>query len=105
MKWIFLLFPAALVLSGCGTMEPTDGLGKSRSPTQALVRGEITADEYLGAVRQANEEARADDQFEVNKEPTRAYNTQTGRFEYVPEGTYQKWNEQTQRWEFTPLSD
>ena len=38
MKWIIFLFPAVLLLAACGTMEPTDGLGKSRSPTQALVR-------------------------------------------------------------------
>ena len=71
------------------------------SPTGALVRGEIAADEYLGAVREANEEARANEQFEVNREPTRAYNTKTGKVEYIPDGASQKWNEEAQRWEFT----
>ena len=39
----------------------------------------------------------------MDKEPTRAYNTKTGSIEYVPEGTVQKWNEENQRWEFSPI--
>ncbi|MGC9450930.1 MAG: hypothetical protein ACP5I4_05725 [Oceanipulchritudo sp.] len=103
MKTMIASLCLALLVAGCGTMEPTDGMTRSQSPTQALVRGEITADQYLDAVTAANQEARANEQFEVNKEPTRAYNTRTGRIEYVPEGTVQKWNEETQRWEFTPV--
>lgn len=84
-----------LFLGGCAT--------GGDSPTTALVRGEITADEYLDAIKEANEEDRANAQFEFNKEPTRAYNTKTRQFEYVPEDTTQSWNEETQRWEFTPV--
>jgi hypothetical protein len=102
------LFPfcclAVLVLSGCNSPAPTpEQTGPSRSPTSALIRGELTADEYLNAITKANEEDRANEQFELNKEPTRAYNTKTQRFEYVPEGTTQRWNEDTKRWEFTPI--
>lgn len=92
------LLPVALglFLTGCAT---------SDSPTTALVRGEITADEYLSAIREANEEDRTAEQHALDKEPVRAFNTRTGRVEYVPEGTVQKWNEETQRWEFTPVDD
>ena len=93
--WSVPLACLVLFLGGCAT--------GGDSPTTALVRGEITADEYLDAIEEANEEERANAQFEFNKEPTRAYNTKTGRFEYVPEGTSQSWNEDTQRWEFTPV--
>ena len=94
----------ALILAGCNSPAPTpEETGPSRSPTSALIRGELTADEYLSAITKANKADRANDQFELNKEPTRAFNTKTQRFEYVPEGTTQKWNEETQRWEFTPI--
>ncbi len=93
-----------LLLVGCNSPAPTpEETGPSRSPTGALIRGELTADEYLNAITKANKESRANEQFELNKEPTRAYNTKTQRFEYVPEGTVQEWNEETQRWEFTPI--
>lgn len=89
-----------LLVTGCASTEYASP--PNRSPTGALLRGEIAADNYLEAIKQANVQAREQEQFEVNKEQTRAYNTQTGRFEYVPEGTIQKWNETNQRWEFTP---
>ena len=91
-KSILLLAASVLVLTGCAS-KSSDSEGTRRaSPTAALLRGELTTEQYLEAVKDANEE-----------EPTRAYNTRTGRFEYVPEGTIQKWNEETQRWEFTPI--
>jgi len=102
MKSILLLATVVLALAGCATQSDTEATRRS-SPTAALLRGELTTEQYLEAVKQANEEDRRTEQFEANKEPTRAYNTRTGRFEYVPEGTIQKWNEQTQRWEFTPI--
>jgi hypothetical protein len=92
-----------LFLTACATRERTPNSPRADSPTTALIRGEITADEYLSAIREANEKDRANEAFELNKEPTRAYNTKTNKVEYVPEGTDQYWNEQTQRWEFTPI--
>jgi hypothetical protein len=95
----------ALLLAGCATPDAVDEPAEARrggSPAGALLRGEIDTDQYLQALTEANRQARADEQFEFNKEPTRAYNTRTRRFEYVPEDSTQKWNEQTQRWEFTP---
>lgn len=103
MKWIIKLLLAAFLV-GCASPDTEEGESKALTPTGALVRGELKADQYLNALTEANVEARESDQFEFNKEPTRSYNTKSGRFEYVPEGTSQKWNEQTQRWEFTPIT-
>jgi hypothetical protein len=89
-------------LAGCGTpYNPEDP--ESGSPTGALIRGELEADEYVDALTDANEATRRGQQFEFNREPTRAFNTKTQRIEYVPEGTDQRWNEKNQRWEFTPI--
>lgn len=103
MKWIIKLLPF-LLLAGCAGPETPEGGTRAQTPTGALVRGEIQADEYLDKIKEANIEARETEQFEFNREPTRAYNTKTGKFEYVPDGATQKWNEQTQRWEFTPIT-
>lgn len=104
MKVKLLLSIPFVLLAGCNSPAPTpEETGPARSPTGALIRGELTADEYLDAITKANKQDRANEQFELNKEPTRAYNTKTQRFEYVPEGTAQRWNEETQRWEFTPI--
>lgn len=88
-------------MAGCASYsseEPETG-----SPTGALLRGDLQSDEYLDAITEANEADRLGQQFEINREPTRAYNTRTERIEYVPEGTDQRWNEEKQRWEFTPV--
>jgi hypothetical protein len=103
MKAVFVSLLFSLLLVGCASPESGDEAPKRSSPTGALLRGEIEADEYLEAVTEANKESRAAEQFEMDKEPTRAYNTKTQRIEYVPEGTSQSWNEKTQRWEFTPI--
>jgi hypothetical protein len=103
MKLNLLLLAAIPVLAGCAANAPEKEAPQRMSPTGALMRGELTTEEYLEAIKNANEEDRRNEQFEVNKEPTRAYNTKTGRIEYVPEGTIQRWNDQAQRWEFTPI--
>lgn len=92
-----------ILFLGCGSYEFSRENPETGSPTEALLTGKLMADEYLDAVKEANEESRKVQQFEVNKEPNRAFNTVAKRFEYVPEGTTQKWNENTQRWEFTPI--
>lgn len=103
MKLALIVLPACLILVGCASPEFSRENPQSGSPTGALLRGEITTDEYLDAIEDANQSTRMEEQFLLNKEPTRAFNTKTQRFEYVPEGTTQKWNEKTQRWEFTPI--
>ena len=103
MKAVLILLVIPLFIVGCASPNPEEGTARSGSPTGALLRGELQADEYLEAVTEANKQARADEQFELDKEPTRAFNTKTQRIEYVPEGTTQKWSEENQRWEFTPI--
>lgn len=102
-----MLLPVILLLAGCASsVDTAEGERPQRSsPTGALVRGELKPDEYFGAITKANERDRKEEQFLMNREPTRAYNTKTGKVEYVPEGTTQKWNEEAQRWEFTPITD
>lgn len=90
----FAWFPLCLLCVGCAS---------SNSPTAALIRGDIAADQYFDAVSEANRQSNADAAFETNRDPTRAFNTKTGKFEYVREDTDQSWNEETQRWEFTPV--
>jgi len=103
---VALWFCSLVVLSGCASsaLDETEPR-RSTSPTTALLRGEIAADEYLDALTAANVETRREEEHERNKPETRAYNTRTGRFEYVPTDTVQEWNEETGRWEFTPPDD
>ncbi len=87
-----------LVVGGCTSDDVAEA-----SPTMRLFRGEIAADEYADEITAANIQTQQAAQFEVNREPTRAYNTKSGNYEYVPEDTQQRWNEEDQRWEFTPV--
>ena len=106
MSWKIILILASLLLTACASsVDPETGetTRKAATPTGGFLRGELSADEYFGAIKEANERDRKEEQFLMNREPTRAYNTKTGRIEYVPEGTVQKWNEANQRWEFTPI--
>ncbi len=102
-----MLLLASLLLTACASsVDPETGetTARARTPTGGLLRGELSPDEYFGAITKANEKDREEQQFLLNREPTRAYNIKTGRIEYVPEGTTQKWNEEHQRWEFTPIN-
>lgn len=90
------------LLGGCASGEGTIAEGFRSSPTGQLLRGDIPADQYFREVARANEETRQREQFEINRDPTRAYNTQTGKVEFVPQDTQQYWNSRTRRWEFTP---
>lgn len=86
---------------GCGSM----GDIQAESPTLQLLRGDLHPEDYREAVTAVNERERAREAFERNREPTRAYNTKTGKFEYLPEDSAQEWNPETERWEFTPNED
>lgn len=95
---ILVVSLGSLLLAGCSSFSDIE----TRSPTLALLRGDITPDQYDDALTAANERVAAEEEFERNKVPTRAYNTKTGKFEFVPEDTQQQWNPETERWEFTP---
>jgi hypothetical protein len=98
LRFLCLLVPlGASLLVGCATGEVAEA-----SPTVRLIRGQLHPADYAGEVTRANEATRDAEQFEVNREATRAYNTATGRYEFVPEDSEQRWNEEEQRWEFSP---
>jgi hypothetical protein len=96
------LLIAPLLIGGCAGGEGTIAEGFRKSPTGALLRGDIPADRYFAEVARANEESRERDQFEVNRDPTRAYNPRTGKIEHVGPNVKVYWNEQNRRWEFLP---
>ncbi len=84
--------------SGCAGFEEIE----NESPTVRMLRGDLDPGEYREAVKQTNERQRAQDALERNRESTRAFNTKSGKFEFVPQDTKQEWNPETERWEFTP---
>jgi len=99
-SWLSIGFALSVVfLTGCSHYQDVS----DSSPTTALLSGKITSKEYFKSVEQANLAQQEQEQFEFNREPTRAYNTKTGKFEFVPKDSQQKWNENTKRWEFTPV--
>lgn len=100
---LFLILTSLSFLAGCASQEFNRENADTGSPTGALLRGDISSEQYLEAIADANAATRSEELFLLNKEPTRAYNTKTKRIEYLPEGTTQKWNETSQRWEFTPI--
>ena len=98
-----IAFFAAILLGACAGTRETISEGFRESPIGSVATGETrSVKSYLKKVEQENIKAREAEQFEFNKQETRAYNTETGRYEYVPEDSQQRWNEEKQRWEFTP---
>lgn len=69
-----------------------------------MLRGDLHPEDYREALTAANERDRAREAFERNRDPSRAFNTKTERFEYLPQDTEQEWNPATERWEFTPVN-
>ncbi len=64
-----------LLLPGCASQEFSRENPDTGSPTGALLRGDITSEEYLKAIADANAATQSEELFLLNKEPTRAYNT------------------------------
>ncbi len=96
----YIWWVGVALLAGCSS---TDFLGSVKdSPIASLVVGDTYPDEYLQKVEAANRSARRQEQLETNTPTERAYNTVSGRYEFVPADTEQRWNEKEQRWEFTP---
>lgn len=99
------IIPAQFFLSGCQTTGDSVArpvvTGVQESPIGSVVQGQAGGVEgYLEKVRQSNEAARQEETREINKETVRAYNLDTGKYEYVPLDSLQKWNEEEKRWEF-----
>ncbi len=57
MKAILLLAAVLLAMVGCASGGDSEGTTRA-SPTAALIRGELTTEQYLEAVKKANEEDR-----------------------------------------------
>lgn len=91
----------ALSVAGCASDSPI----RTSSPTLRMLRGEIKANEFADAVTAENENQRAQDEFEANRIPSRAFNTKTNRYETAPKSAQIVWNEDEKRWEFTPPKD
>lgn len=96
---------ALLALGGCSSGNGPISEGLRNSPSGSLISGEIGPGEYLDRVEEANAQDREAARLEFNRDDTRAYNTFTGKVEYVPKDTQQYWNDKKQRWEFTPILD
>lgn len=84
-------------LGGCSWQE-----FKESSPTGRLISGDISRDEYLDEVTATNEQQRRQDQFEINRDPTRVFNLETRRIQYMEPNSGQVWNAENERWEYTP---
>lgn len=95
-----ILLVGLIASSGCTTQEAGENFRET--PIGGLIAGQTYPDEYLRKVEKANIEAQEADALERNAPTERAFNTKTKRYEYVPKDTVQRWNEEAQRWEFTP---
>lgn len=90
------------LLVGCASSERPVSTGIEESPTVSLLRGETEPDEFLREIERNNVETREQEQFEMNREDTRVYNTVTKRWEFMEPNSGQVWDEAEQRWEYTP---
>lgn len=85
--------------TGCSTVQE-----EAKEPTSGPVGSSDTAqlEGYLERVGSKNAQARAEETREYNKETVRAFNLKTGKYQYVPIDSLQRWNETEKRWEFEP---
>jgi len=99
----FSLVTLALALiAGCGSVENSPLVNNA---VVSVLSGESTLDEAGDRIRLANEQAHAEENRELREDTVRAYNTKTDEFEFVAFDTVQRWNDEEQRWEFTPIED
>ena len=92
------ILPAVFTI-GCETSQT----GLNRAPARATASNSPDdLESLIERARRSNEEARARQMREQNAESVRAFNRETGTYEFVPLDSLQHWNEEEQRWEFTP---
>lgn len=90
------------LFSGCSSDTVKDGI--HNSPTARFLRGETDNGGYYNEMKAQNEAYNDQQTFDMNREEYRAYNLDTGKFEYIdPEYEFRTWNEAEQRWEFKPM--
>ena len=93
------------LLAGCAGPDSPYGMASSPGGLGAVLRGEAGAEDYLRSVEQRNLETRESAELARNAPTERAFNTRTGRVEFVPADTEQRWNPERRRWEFTPRAE
>ena len=97
--FVSLLLLGAAFTVGCETGQQ----GITKSPARAATSSAPNDLEgFIQKVKRTNEEARDREMREQNVEAVRAFNRETGKYEYVPLDSLQYWNEKEKRWEFTP---
>ncbi len=85
--------------TGCTTVQQ-EASERSSGPIGSSDAAQIEG--YLERVGSKNAQARAEATREYNKETVRAFNLKTGKYQYVPADSLQRWNESEKRWEFDP---
>ncbi len=99
---LIFVAPAIFLFVSCNSVEED----VRDSSIGSVVTGETTdAESFFGRMRQANIEAREQEERERNLETVRAFNLKTGRYEFVPLDSLQHWNEEERRWEFQPSAE
>jgi hypothetical protein len=99
-----LITTAAILLTGCQSGTIRDGI--HNSPTAKFLRGETDREEYYNNLKEQNQ-AHLDQQIiEENAAEFRAFNLETGKFEYVEKDfPFKTWNDEKKRWEFYPIRE
>ncbi len=77
--------------------------GVQESPLGSVVSGETTGiDGYIAKIKESNEQVRQEETREMNQDTVKAFNLDTGQYEYVEPDSLQHWNEEKKRWEYRP---
>ena len=98
-KSLVFLLSGAFLVGGCTSVEE----GVKESSIGSVVTGETTDVEgFFERVRRQNQEDRDQKERNRNRDTVRAYNLKTGKYEFVPSDSLQRWNEEERRWEFHP---
>jgi len=99
-----LLTTVAIFLTGCQSGTIRDGI--HNSPTAKFLRGETDSEGYYNELKEQNQ-AHTDQLIaEENSDEFRAFNLETGKFEYVDKGfPFKTWNSEKNRWEFYPIRE
>ncbi len=86
--------------SGCETLDQVAGEAHAK---RTSVSGEAaTLDELVRNVEAKNIDDQKEAERRLRLDTVRAYNKETGRYEFVPKDSIQHWNEEHERWEFVP---
>ena len=96
-----------ILWTGCQTPEnpPSEPVAEKveEAPPTPVVSDEIIGIEgYIAKISESNLQARQEKIREMNQDTVKAYNLDSGNYEYVETDSLQRWNEEKKRWEFRP---